>query len=447
MLSTKGIKLKLSEYEHEKNNLTVCPETNNMYVVQQKYKVYQTSKDNIYVPRSYANYHDDMKGNSIPNGIACSNLKFEGVLKQSTCQIDASDAMYKHLVESDTHNGILSLPTGYGKTTVALHVCCRLGLKTLVVVHKEFLMNQWIERIKQFIPKARIGIIQGSTIQVQNNDIVVGMLQSLCKKDYDIDIFREFGLTIIDETHHICTRTFSRFLMRYSTKHLMGLSATLQRKDGLTKVIHWFLGDVVFQIERKNQRRVVVEKHELEFELYKQPFPTNRMKQINMSEAITQVCELEMRDEYIANVLKRFHGRQILILTDRRQHCENLMTRLTSMGIECGLYIGGMKQQELANSEEKDVIIGTFSLAHEGLDIPKLDTLILASPKSDIIQSVGRILRETPGKANEPLIIDIVDKWGPFTAQFYKRTKQYKHSGFTIKQHNDNNEIMFIEDP
>lgn len=92
-----------------------------------------------------------------------------------------------------------------------------------------------------------------------------------------------------------------------------------------------------------------------------------------------------------------------------------------------------MKADELAESETKSLIIGTFTLAHEGLDIPALDTLILATPKSDIVQAVGRILRETPGKTNHPLVMDVVDRWGPFQGQYYKRQKYYKSTGFTIR--------------
>jgi predicted helicase len=126
--------------------------------------------------------------------------------------------------------------------------------------------------------------------------------------------------------------------------------------------------------------------------------------------------------------------RKVLVLTDRRQHCMNLLELCTEITIG-GLYIGGMKAEELAESETKSLIIGTFTLAHEGLDIPALDTLILSTPKSDIVQAVGRILRETPGKTNHPLVMDVVDHWGPFKGQYYKRQKYYKSTGFTIRTH------------
>jgi predicted helicase len=117
-------------------------------------------------------------------------------------------------------------------------------------------------------------------------------------------------------------------------------------------------------------------------------------------------------------------------------------------GRSFGLYIGGMKAEQLKESEACDAIFATYSLAHEGLDIPVLDTLIMASPKSDIVQSVGRILRETMGKKNNPYIIDIVDMWGPFQYQFFKRSKYYKSAGFHVIHPRDSEEpiIEFHEE-
>jgi superfamily II DNA or RNA helicase len=94
--------------------------------------------------------------------------------------------------------------------------------------------------------------------------------------------------------------------------------------------------------------------------------------------------------------------------------------------------MGGMKQEKLNESAEKPIIFATFSQAHEGLDIPALDTVILATPKSDIKQSVGRILRETPGKKNDSHIYDIIDNWSILNAMYYKRSKVYRDCGFNV---------------
>jgi superfamily II DNA or RNA helicase len=395
-------------------------------------------------------------------------MEFVGRLKQSTHQVEASDTVFSKLVDETNatqrqyngnaiHCGILSLPTGYGKTTVALHIMCRFRIKTLIIVHKEFLMNQWMERITQFVPAARIGYIQGPKVDIENKDVVIGMLQSLSSKDYDRALFREFGLTIVDETHHICTRMFSKFLLRYNTKYLLGLSATLERKDGLTNVIHWLMGPVLYQTHRSKNHDVVVTKYVYECEEYNQEFPLNRNGKVNIPMAINKLTESHHRNQFIMELVRHciIQKRKVLVLTDRRQHCFDILDLCKHISIG-GLYIGGMKAEELAESETKELIVGTFTLAHEGLDIPALDTLILATPKSDIVQAVGRILRETPGKVNYPLVMDMVDHWGPFKGQYYKRQKYYKSAGFTIKQYLTEDEdsensgtdapFLFVED-
>ena len=102
--------------------------------------------------------------------------------------------------------------------------------------------------------------------------------------------------------------------------------------------------------------------------------------------------------------------------------------------IDAALFIGGVTREEIEEGSKKRVIVATFSLAHEGLDIPTLDSLIMATPKSNITQAVGRILRETEGKKFKPVVVDIKDDWGLLTAMFYKRVKVYRAHGFNMKK-------------
>ena len=146
---------------------------------------------------------------------------------------------------------------------------------------------------------------------------------------------------------------------------------------------------------------------------------------------ITEVTEMHDRNTLILTTIKSATRgtRQVLVLSDRRLHCEWLHERFKETS---GLYMGGMKEEELAKSSRKQIIFATFSQAHEGLDIPSLDTVILATPKSDIVKSIGRIMRETSGKKNNPRIYDIVDQWSVFFAMYNKRLKVYRQGGFNI---------------
>lgn len=450
MLCRKGIKLEratlsVKEYKEICKELTVSPISEYM-PVQTQFKVYSQSEKFLYIPRFFRNVN--IESNTIAEGESIS-VAFEGVLKKETNQIEASDALLLGL--KNKGGGILSLPTGFGKTTVALYVLTQLQKKTLIIVHKEFLMNQWIERIQQFIPSAKIGKIQGSVFDIEGKDIVLGMLQSLSMKEYDNTVFSVFGCTIIDETHHICTKTFSKMLLKFSTKYILGLSATLERKDGLTKVIHWFLGDVLYSTERKKSE-IELSTHTFKHD---QSFPINRMGNANMPEAINILVDIKERNDLICELIEQctIKNRKILVLSDRRNHCVLLMNQLNHLEKTVGLYLGGMKPDDLKYSESCDVIIGTYSLAHEGLDIPSLDTLLMSTPKSNIIQAVGRILRETPGKRHVPKVIDIVDHWGPFYAQYKKRCHYYTqlgcfdtHEATPTTTTTDGSGYMFLED-
>jgi superfamily II DNA or RNA helicase len=145
---------------------------------------------------------------------------------------------------------------------------------------------------------------------------------------------------------------------------------------------------------------------------------------------VNQLVELPGRNQLILDTIEKLkkEKRKILILSDRRGHCAWLKENIEGSA----LYIGGMKEAELTESAKAQVIVATFTLAHEGLDIPALDTVILSTPHSDVKQAVGRIMRETKGKNNDPVIYDMVDNWSVLWAMYSKRLKMYNESGFAV---------------
>jgi superfamily II DNA or RNA helicase len=213
--------------------------------------------------------------------------------------------------------------------------------------------------------------------------------------------------------------------------HIFGLSATPNRKDGLTKVLHWFMGPTFFAVERENQQDVEVFPIEFECSRFRDPPPCTRFGKLSLSTMITELTENRDRNKMLVDLIKRITRgtRQLLVLSDRRQHCMMLQQCFPKTS---GLYMGGMKEADLTESSKKKIIFATFSQAHEGLDIPTLDTVILATPKSDIVQSIGRIMRETKGKKNNPNIYDIFDQWSVCHAMYNKRLRVYKQGGFKM---------------
>ena len=394
------------------------------------FNVFRTAKDGkLVVPRYWAEQRFGEAPRDIrpePSRMA-KGLRFTGELRESTQQPQALQAAL------DAGRGILSLPCGYGKTTVSLAIASRLGWRTMVIVHKEFLAQQWIERIEQFCPGARVGRVQRDLKEVEGCDFVIAMLQSLSQKEYSPRDFQTIGTVIVDEAHHICAQVFSQSMFKVCPRHLFGLSATPVRKDGLTKVLEWFAGPTFFAIERPPERGVEVVPLDFDCPAFRELPPQNRAGKISLTQMITDVVNMPERNAMIEGVVRRLlttTRRHILVLSDRRLHCQDLYSRFCADQV--GLYMGGMKQEDLEASSAKRAIFATFSQAHEGLDIPTLDTVILATPKSDIVQSIGRVMREGGNRVEHPLIYDVRDHWGVLWSMYSKRARVYRRGGYNI---------------
>jgi|694.fasta_scaffold06704_14 superfamily II DNA or RNA helicase len=514
---------------------------------------YRESNNKLYLPRYFGiELFGLPKRYSISDGESI-NLKFSGTLRDY--QIPVIEKIAEYFINNPYSCGLLELYCAWGKTTGILYVICYLltlsklvdpleenvvsGKKTIIIVHKEFLMNQWIERIQQFIPGARIGKIQGNIIDIENKDIVLCMLQSLVLKDYPQEIFQSFGLTIIDEVHHISSETFSNALFKIVTKHMIGLSATMNRKDGTTSAFKMFLGNVIHKAERKTTFEVEIRgiKFLTDDEEYNETVTTWDGKP-QISSMISKVCQYNRRTEFIINVVKDFIkknevskeqymlnkqqmdqcvpncelcGRnnnylmknsccecvkycmiclknirheivesinkktgektqvekkpkcpnckkvlkyeqnyienqdvkpicetQTIILAHNLNILEYIYDKFICKNLSSvGYYVGGMKEIELKKSESKQIILATYAMANEGLDIATLNAEFLITPKTDVVQTIGRVLRAKHA-INNPVIYDIYDSHDVFVNQWGKRKSYYKKQGYKIVETDSN---------
>jgi len=427
--------LTIEQQKKIRNDLTIKPFVmgSPMNDNQKTFPAYRESSNKIYVPHYYGvqNYGTPKKY-KISDGTDIE-LNFAGILRDY--QEPVVNKFIQHCTDANYGGGLLELPCAWGKTSASLYILSKLKKKTIVIVHKEFLMNQWIERIQQFLPKARIGKIQGPIIDIDNKDIVIAMLQSLSMKEYPSSIFESFGLTIIDEVHHISSEVFSNSLFKLVTKYMLGLSATMNRKDGTTKVFKMFLGEVIFKGKRDEPMNVVINaiKYEVnddEFNEVKLDYRGNPA----YSTMISKLCEYNRRSEFILKVLTDMlsnnPNQQIMILAHNKNILKYLHDAIAHRNISTvGYYVGGMKEHALKETEGKKVVIATYSMAAEALDIKTLTTLIMATPKTDIEQSVGRILRE---KHSSPIVVDIIDSHNLFQNQWRKRKIFYKKENYKI---------------
>jgi superfamily II DNA or RNA helicase len=351
------------------------------------------------------------------------------------------------------------------------------------------------------------------------------MLQSLVGKDYPADLFDSFGLTIIDEVHHISSQTFSNALFKVVTKYMLGLSATMNRKDGTTKVFKLFLGDVIHKAESKTEMEVEVRatyytttdaefnatildykgqpqissmisklssysrrtefiiSHLSEFirngpvedcirhkatmdaniapcsmcsktahypvkntccNIVKYCMPCLKAYEVNTATTTASGrkqrtkcpdCRkvLAFEQNYIENpFVAPLSQRHTIILSHNLNVLEYMYNKIVCNNlVSVGYYVGGMSEEELKISETKQVILATYSMAAEGLDIPTLNAEFLISPKTDVVQAVGRILRAKHA-TSRPVIYDFIDSHETFRRQWMKRRTFYRKQKYNI---------------
>jgi len=439
VLSRKGYSIKKTndnstEISKIKSNLMVKPYQHFGIKKQEEepYPVFYEDKNNLYVPRFYGIEHFG-KPNKTKKWLNQKvDLNFKGSLR------DYQDNIMKIVLPKlkKDKGGMICVGCGKGKTCMALYLATVLKLKTLVIVHKTFLLNQWIERIEQFT-NAKVGIIMQDKVEVEGKDIVIGMLQSISKEKYDESLFKEFGFTIFDEAHHAPSRFFSKALPLVSSEYCLALSATPKRNDKLEKVLYWYMGDILYREPAETITRDVLVKMyhynstNKNFNVAKLPFTGEP----NLPRTINRICKLKKRNKLIIDILEEIlqeDNRHILVLSDRISHLEELKSLLDEKDItESDFYIGKMKQKDLDLAKDKPVLFGSYSMASEALDIPTLNCLIMVTSRRNVEQSVGRILRKQSSEI-QPLIIDISDELYCFKSQANGRIKFYQKKGYKI---------------
>ena len=558
------------------------------------FPVYKENDKKMYLPKYYGLTKFGIPTvNQLSDGEDCPNLIFKGVLRD--IQKPAVNAFLDAVNDENKQGGLLSLPCGFGKTICALYISTFYKKKTLIICHTNFLIDQWIERIQQYIPTANIGKIKQKLCEIEGKDIVIASLQSLAMREYDNNLFKKFGLVTLDECfpysqpiltnkgyipigelytlwksgmhmqiplilsynevttkfewkkltyawkkeytnllikitlkdlndgsfhsiqctpdhlfhnatnkwtearyllvgdrmtccikdmmvesieyiksddliddahvydievkdnhnficnyivahncHHLGAEVFSRCLPIVTCKRMLGLSATLKRKDGLSKVFEWYIGKPVYTVKRKDSDVII------QVERYYDPRPAycseqtvwrgpKLGKQLNVAKMINQVCEYLPRNERMVQILKgilvKEPNRKVLVLSERRNHLQELENLLRLEGYtSIGYYVGGMNKEQLDKGSQGDIILATFQLASEAMDIPKLNTLLLGSPVSSVEQPVGRIQRKKKEERDYiPLVIDFIDEFSLFERQGAKRLAFYKKNGYDIQ--------------
>ena len=374
-----------------KDELTVSPKQQMDYGgTPESFPIYLENKRKIAIPRFYGIKKFGPPDEVLDLGVEnAPNLVFNGTLRPY--QVEAVNCVLDGIRSNG--GGVLSVPCGFGKTILAIYIACQLRLKTAVLVHKTFLMDQWMERIRFVCGESvRIGRVQQNRIEVEGMDVVLIMIQSVSLKSYPKDTFDGIGFLIADECHHLGSKVFSRSLQKVTAQYFLGLSATPKRDDGMSKVFHWYLGDMLYQKAANQNKsvRVKIFSYTSTDPKFKDIYiPYNRKP--NASKMITNITEIDSRNQLIIDLLYHIYQmepeRQTLILSGRLDHLALLKGTVDEMGFcSTAYYIGKMKKKERKEAEDKKVLFGTYAMACVS------DRTVLVDPMTGEEGEIGKML-------------------------------------------------------
>lgn len=417
-------------------------------------------KTRIWVPRRMVENHiancpNDYR--AIGSDINCTsvfvprNKEQERVIKETVALLKAGD------------NFIVEAPTGFGKTWCTTDVISQVAKKTIIVVTKEDVRDQWMEACEKVLGLSRgpggVGLIQGDLCEVVDRQVCIAMVQSIANFDrYPPWTFRDFGLAVWDEVHRVGADYFSNSCFQIPALLRLGISATPDRKDGREEVIAAHIGPVkVRTVQAPMKFRVIVQespwycpttvKKDKDGRLVmdpkdgkpaRVPIPHTAGKAGHIVRMLTHHHERnKVLVNFIVTAIKA--GRKPLVQSETKDHLEILASLIASSGIhpkDITFYVGGLTKAQRERAKTGAVIMATYAQTAEATDIPELDTLIMTHPKSDVRQIVGRVIRFLPDK-KEPLVFDLRDNTSPlFRGYGEKRDKFYASAGAKVEKAN-----------
>jgi superfamily II DNA or RNA helicase len=323
--------------------------------------------------------------------------------------------------------GVLVAPTGSGKTVIGLGLVAQLGLRALILVHTRTLLDQTCAAVARCLG-VQAGRLGAGDDDVR--DVTVATVQTVLRRDPS-RLRDAFGVVLLDEAHHAPAATFTDVLQRFAARHRYGLTATPERADQLHPLMYATLGPELWRA----QAAAMVRSGSLcaaRVVPVTTTFAGGRMH--DRSAMITRLCQSRQRNLEIVRTILATRGERALVLSERVQHCEDLVAWLRRERVQARLLVGALPADERAEAvadlvRDGGVLVATTTLVGEGFDCPALDTLYLVVPSgnaSRTTQALGRVLRTLPGKA-VPHVYDFVDAATPaLHRSWHRRLRVYR---------------------
>ena len=384
----------------------------------------------------------DIRTEGLPLSCESSNLGLRPMQIQAVTQ--ALESL--HLWGGAT----ITADCGFGKTRLAVDLVSKLGRRALILCNREVLMDQWATVVRELVPGWSVAWMQGAGSLTRPSigsfvgpsrphDICVASIDTLVDSEVPRDILKTYGTVIVDEAHHLAAATLVHALPMVASRFVVGLSATPDRRDGLEHALYWLAGPTAFVYKRLPSITGI--HGSVRVKQIMAQGCANREKmyangQLAFAEMLTALTEDHRRQKYILDILVESLAsrRKIIVVSGMVAHCKTLMDLLQGMFNEVPMAIMAGSHPEVAKAKATStrVVFATYSMLEEGYDDPLLDTLVLATPRSRIQQTIGRIERTHDGKLT-PLVYDIVDPFSVYPSMWYKRRHFYRSRGFQIE--------------
>jgi superfamily II DNA or RNA helicase len=325
---------------------------------------------------------------------------FAATLDPTRHQVEAVDRVVRALTTSPYGGGAcLSLPVGFGKTVCALAIACRIAERVLVLVHTDMLARQWVDRITATVTGASVALVTPATYEAVRADSAtythtVMLMQTLLARA-QTTVADAFDLVLVDETHHLAAPTLSRCMAVAGARYRLGLSATIERKDGMHTLLHHILGPVAYSATRETNPNVTVHVHQ-----YTAPV----MNDTSIVAAVTATAADDTRTAFLVDIVLDLYtrGRHVIVMSDRKHQLTRLEALLGGRA-PVAWAVGGSPPMDMSR---RPVVLATYAYCAEGMDVPELDACVLATSRRDVRQCIGRILRQ---HGHDPCVIDVVD--------------------------------------
>lgn len=330
-------------------------------------------------------------------------------------------------------SGISQAFTGFGKSVCAMPVIAALGKKTLIVCTKEDMMlsdDQWYGTLRKFLglSPAEIGIVRQDRCEVAGKKVVVGLIHSLAIPGrYPAGTFDDIGLVIADECHHVPADTFSNVMFLFRARLRWGLSATPERKDGKDAILHAHIGPVrVRSRELANPPKVLHVRSGWRC-------PDVPHAPARIAPLLQPMARDEQRNDLIGRIAREALRKRynVVIFTELLDHVALLRLTLNTLGMawgDIGIYVGGMTEKEREAAKLKPLVLTTWRMCAEATNAPWWSCAVWATPRADVVQAAGRVMREYPGKPTPPLVVDIADADSPVLAGYARARRAWYRS-------------------